>query len=139
MSERTFFFCGLFSFIMRCYGPPTPANLKRLFLTKLRWLALPLSADVAKLLIRYDQHQDRSTDSFISYMCKSQNYAPARNGNYLACPNCQEELSQANQCTTCGKEYSYTDGMLFLLPEKLADLQQGYSHEVSSRIPREHL
>ena len=139
MSERTFFYCGLFSFIMRCYGPPTPANLKRLFLTKLRWIALPLSADVAKLLIRYDQHQDRSTDSFISYLCKSQNYAPARDGNYLACPNCQEELSQANQCTTCGKEYSYTDGMLFLLPEKLADIQQGYSHEVSSRIPGEHL
>jgi ubiquinone/menaquinone biosynthesis C-methylase UbiE len=139
MSERTFFYCGLFSFIMRCYGPPTPANLKRLFLTKLRWLALPLSADIAKLLIRYDQHQDRSTDAFISYMCKSQNYAPARDGNYLACPNCQEELSQANQCTACGKEYSYTDGMLFLLPEKLADLQQGYSHEVSSQIPGEHL
>lgn len=139
MSERTFFYCGLFSFIMRCYGPPTPANLKRLFLTKLRWLALPLSADIAKLLIRYDQYQNRSTDSFISYMCKSRNYVPARDGNYLACPNCQGELSRANQCTACGKEYSYTDGMLFLLPEHLADLQQGYSQEVSSQISGEHL
>jgi uncharacterized protein YbaR (Trm112 family) len=139
MSERTFFYCGLFSALMRCYGPPTPPNLKQLFLTKLRWLVLPLSADVAKLLIRYDQHQDRSTDSFISYLCASQNYVPAPEGNYLACPNCRGELSQANRCTACGKEYSYTDGMLFLLPEKLADLQQGYSHEVSSQIPREHL
>jgi uncharacterized protein YbaR (Trm112 family) len=139
MSERTFFYCGLFSFIMRCYGPPTPANLKRLFLTKLRWLALPLSADVAKLLIRYDQHQNRSTDSFISYMCNSRNYVPASDGNYLACPNCQGELNRANQCTACGKEYSYTDGMLFLLPEHLADLQQGYSQEVSSQISGEHL
>jgi uncharacterized protein YbaR (Trm112 family) len=139
MNERTFFYCGLFSFMMRCYGPPTPADLKRLFQTKLRWLAVPLSADVAKLLIRYDQHQDRSTDSFISYMCKSKNYVQAPAGNYLACPSCQGELSQANQCTACGKEYSYTDGMLFLLPEELADLQRGYSHEVSSQIPREHL
>jgi len=139
MSERTFFYCGLFSFIMRCYGPPTPPDLKRLFLGRLRWLALPLSADVAKLLIRYDQHQDRSTDSFISYLCKSRNYSPARDGNYLACPDCQGALTQANACAACGKEYSYTDGMLFLLPQELADLQRGYSHEVASRIQGEHL
>ena len=139
MSERTFFYCGLFSWIMGCYGPPTPANLKKLFLTKLRWLALPLSADIAKLLIRFDQHQDRSKDSFISYVCKSRNYVPAKAGNYLLCPNCQGELTETSQCTACRKEYSNTDGMLFLLPEELADLQQGYNYEVSLQIPREHL
>ena len=139
MSERTFFYCGVFSWIMGCYGPPTPANLKKLFLTKLRWLALPLSADIAKLLIRFDQHQDRSKDSFISYVCKSRNYVPVKAGNYLLCPNCQGELTETNQCTACRKEYSNTDGMLFLLPEELADLQQGYNYEVSLQTPREHL
>src|SRR6185369_11370408 len=139
MSERTFFYCGLFSWMMRCYGPPTPANLKQLFLTKLRWLALPLTADVAKLLIRYDQHQDRATDSFISYVCKSRNYVPAAAGNYLLCPDCRRELSEVNRCVDCGKEYSSTDGMLFLLREELADLQQGYSYELSLQIPKEHL
>lgn len=139
LSERTYFYCGLFSWMMRCYGPPTPPNLKQLFLTKLRWLALPLTADVAKLLIRYDQHQDRSTDSFISYVCKSRNYVPAGEGNYLLCPDCRRELNSANRCIDCGKHYSSTDGMLFLLREELADLQQGYSHELSLQIPKEHL
>lgn len=139
MSERTFFYCGLFSWIMGCYGPPTPSDLKRLFLTRLRWLALPLTANMARLLIRYDQHQDRSRDSFISYVCKSRNYVPARRDAYLLCPKCQVELTEANLCTACGKEYSSTDGMLFLLPEELADLQQGYNYEVSSQTPGEHL
>jgi len=139
LSERTFFYCGLFSWMMRCYGPPTPANLKHLFLTKLRWLALPLTAGVAKLLIRYDQHQDRATDSFISYVCKSRNYIPNEAGNYLLCPDCRRELNELNRCFECGKEYTSTDGMLFLLREELADLQPGYSHELSLQIPKEHL
>jgi hypothetical protein len=140
MSERTFFYCGLFSFVMRCYGPPTPAFVKELFLRKpLRWLVLPLSANLAKVLIRYDQNQDRATDSFISYTCKSRNYAPAHGGSYLTCPGCGEGLSQTNLCTGCGKEYTYTDGMLFLLPRDLADLQQEYNHEVSVQTPKEHL
>ena len=139
MSERAFFYCGLFSWMMRCYGPPTPANLKQLFLTKLRWLALPLTASVAKLLIRYDQHQDRSTDSFISYVCKSRNYVPNDSGNYLLCPDCRKELNAANRCSDCAAEFTSTDGMLFLLREELADLQQGYSHELSLQIPKEHL
>jgi hypothetical protein len=113
--------------------------LKQLFLTKLRWLALPLTADVAKLLIRYDQHQDRSTDSFISYVCKSRNYVPNDGGNYLLCPDCRKELNAANGCSDCAAEFTSTDGMLFLLREELADLQQGYSHELSLQIPKEHL
>lgn len=140
MSERTFFYCGLFSLIMRCYGPPTPPMVKHLVLTKaLRWFALPLTANLAKLLIRYDQHQDRATDSFISYICRSQNYLPAHAANYLVCPHCRKELTHNNQCPGCGKEYSATDGMLFLLPDDLADLQQEYNQEVSAQIPKEHL
>ena len=140
LSERTFFFCGLFSLLMGCYGPPTPAILKGLFLSKpLRWLVLPLTADIGKLLIRYDQHQDGSTDSFISYVCTSKQYVPVAAANYLACPTCGSELAQTNQCTGCGKTYSYTDGMLFLLPEKLADLQREYNLEVSAQTPKEHL
>jgi uncharacterized protein YbaR (Trm112 family) len=139
MSERTFFYCGLFSWMMRCYGPPTPAKLKGIFLTKLRWVALPLSADLAKLLIRYDQSQDRATDSFISYLCTSKNYVAAAAGNYLVCAQCREQLSEANVCGGCGKAYSYTDGMLFLLPEELKDLQQGYNYELSLQTPKEHL
>ena len=139
MSERTFFYCGLFSWMMRCYGPPTPAKLKAIFLNKLPGVALPLTADLAKLLIRFDQYQDRSTDSFISYLCTSRNYVADAAGSYLVCANCRQQLSEANVCAGCGKEYSYTDGMLFLLPEELKDLQQGYNYEVSQRTPKEHL
>jgi len=139
LSERTFFYCGLFSFLMGCQGPPTPPRLKHLFLTKLRWLALPLSADIAKLLIRYDQYQDRSTDTFVSYVCKSRNYVPAQDGSYLQCPDCEQELDAAIRCPACGKAYSSTDGMLFLLPKELKDLQQGYNHQVAAQLPAEHL
>ena len=31
------------------------------------------------------------------------------------------------------------DGMLFLLPQELKDLQHEYSHELSARTPEEHL
>jgi hypothetical protein len=140
MSERVFFLCGLYSYLMGCYGPPTPPTLKGPFLAKpLRWLVLPLTVDIAKLLIRYDQHQDRSTDSFISYVCRSGQYTPAAGPNFLVCPDCNGELAETNKCNGCGKEYSYTDGMLFLLPKKFADLQPDYNYDVSSRTPKEHL
>lgn len=140
MSERTFFLCGLYSYLMGCYGPPTPPTLKGPFLAKpLRWLVLPLTVDIAKLLIRYDQHQDRSTDSFISYVCRSRQFTPATGHNFLVCPDCNSELAETNKCTGCGKEYSYTDGMLFLLPKQFADLQPDYNYDVSSRTLKEHL
>ena len=140
MSERTFFYAAIFSFIMGCYGPPTPRLLKGLFLSRrLRGLILPLTVRLAKLLIRFDQFQDRTTDSFISYIGKSRNYRPARPGNYLACPDCRIELSETNRCTECDRKYSSTDGMLFLLPKELPDLQPEYSVKMASQIPKEHL
>jgi hypothetical protein len=51
LSERTFFFCTVFSSLMRCTGPPTPPMLKSLFLGRLRRIALPLTKELAKLLI----------------------------------------------------------------------------------------
>src|SRR6185295_7056930 len=60
-SERTFLLCALYSFIMGCYGPPTPAYLKDLFLSKhMRRLTIPLTIGTARLLIQYDQFQERA-------------------------------------------------------------------------------
>ena len=140
LSERTFFLCGLYSYLMGCYGPPTPPTLKGPFLARpLRWLVLPLSVDIARLLIQYDQHQDRLTDSFISYVCRSRNYSPAVGHAFLVCPDCHSDLTETNECTGCGNEYSCTDGMLFLLPKRLQDLQSDYNYEVSLLTAKEHL
>jgi hypothetical protein len=140
MSERTFFYCGLYSLIMGCYGPPTPAHLKPLFLSRrLGWLVRPLTTSVARLLIRYDEYQDRSTDSFVSYVCKSKNFVASNAQTFLVCPNCQSGLTEDIQCARCGKKFSHTDGMLFLLPKELDDLQREYDATVTAEIPKEHL
>jgi DNA-directed RNA polymerase subunit RPC12/RpoP len=140
LAERTFFYCGLFSWVMRCYGPPTPSIVKGLFLRKpFRWIVLPLTADIAKLLIRYDEQQDRATDSFISYICTSRNYESQQPQSPLTCPDCESSLTADNNCSSCGRHFSHTDGMLFLLPREMEDLQHDYNREVSTGIPQEHL
>jgi hypothetical protein len=139
-SARTFFLCAVYSFIMRCYGPPTPAHLKKLFLSKpLRWFTLPLTSTIAELLIRYDQHQNRDEDVYVSYVCKSRYpFGPARE-NYLTCPRCEAELSENDRCTGCGKQYESRDQMLFLLPEEIEYVETGYDPNVARLTPAEHL
>jgi 2-polyprenyl-3-methyl-5-hydroxy-6-metoxy-1,4-benzoquinol methylase len=139
-SARTFFYCSLFSYIFGCYGAPTPLWIKKLSRSRyLHWLIIPLTSDLAKLLIRFDQNQDRARDTFISYSCKSRNYARETLENFLSCPDCGAALNLSNQCTTCVREYTSDDGMLFLLPQEMKDLQHEYSHELSARTPAEHL
>ena len=65
LSERTFFYCGLFSVFLRCYGPPTPALFKRLALGPLRGLVIPTTALIARLLIEFDAAADRERDTFV--------------------------------------------------------------------------
>jgi SAM-dependent methyltransferase/uncharacterized protein YbaR (Trm112 family) len=139
MSEDTFFCCGLFSFLMRCSGPPTPPFLKKLFLGPLRWLAIPVTRNLAKLLIHFDKHQDRSRDTFISYTCKSRCYIPYRTDSYLVCPQCGGELSLSNQCKECGKQFSYREGMLFLLTNELEHIQSDYNPGLGASVSSEHL
>ena len=139
-SASSFFFCSIFSYIFGCYGAPTPLWIKNLSQSNyLRWLILPLTRDLAKLLIRYDQDEDRGRDTFISYSCKSRNYLRDTLENPLACPDCGAALTGSNQCTACAREYTYDDGMLFLLPQEMKDLQHEYSYELSAQTPAEHL
>jgi SAM-dependent methyltransferase len=139
LSERTFFYCGVFSSLMRCYGPPTPRNLKRLFLGPLRWLAIPVTTMLAKLVIRFDEHQDRSRDAFVSYMCKSRHYVAARSESYLACPSCGGELNPSNRCTKCGTQCCAEDGMLFLLRGELKYIAEEYKPHIAAKMTPEQL
>lgn len=140
LSERTFFLCAIYSFIMRCYGPPTPAYLKGFFLGKyMRWLTVPLTTGIARLLIRYDQFQDRSRDAYVSYVCNSRHASEARKTNFLACPRCGGELTETDLCTGCRKQYSRIDQMLFLLPEEMEHVEREYDSERALLTPREHL
>lgn len=139
-NERTFFLCAIYSFIMRCYGPPTPGYLKSFFLSKyMRWLTVPLTTGTARLLIRYDQFQDRSRDAYVSYVCDSRNPSQARTTNFLACPRCGGELTETDRCTRCRKQYSRIDQMLFLLPAEMEHVEREYDSEKALLTPREHL
>jgi ubiquinone/menaquinone biosynthesis C-methylase UbiE len=140
MSEHTFFYCSIFSYLIGSYGAPTPSWMKDLSRSRyLGWLIVPLTIDLAKLFIRYDQYQDRTRDAFISYSCESRNYVPDTLENPLACPDCGAALTISNECIACVREYTYKDGMLFLLAKELKDLQLEYSHEISAQTPEEHL
>ena len=140
MSERTFFLCALYSFIMRCSGPPTPQDLKSFFLNKyMRRVTVPLTTGIAKMLIRYDQFQDRSRDAYVSYVCASRHAAETSAENYLLCPRCGGEITQADRCQGCEKQYSRMDDMLFLLPEEMEYVEKDYDPDKARLTPKEHL
>jgi hypothetical protein len=140
MSERTFFLCALYSFIMRCSGPPTPQDLKSFFLNKyLRRVTVPLTTGIAKMLIRYDQFQDRSRDAYVSYVCASRHATETSSENYLLCPRCGGEITRADRCKGCEKQYSRMDDMLFLLPEEMEYVEKDYDPDKARLTPKEHL
>ena len=137
MSERTFFYCSLFSFLMHCYGPPTPSFLKKLFLGVLSPIAIPLTRTVARLLIRFDAGEDRSTDTFITFLCESAT-ARAKEGNVFVCPRCGGAIGE-NRCASCGTTFPSSDGMLFLLPPEFESVATEYRPEAGKGMPTEHL
>jgi ubiquinone/menaquinone biosynthesis C-methylase UbiE len=140
MSERTFFLCAVYSFIMRCSGPPTPQNLKSFFLNNyMRRLTLPVTTGIARMLIQFDQFQDRSRDAYVSYVCASRNASEPAAENYLLCPRCGGEISEADRCKDCEKQYSRMDEMLFLLPEEMEYVEKGYNPDQARLTPKEHL
>ncbi len=139
MSEQTFFYCAIFSFLLGCTGPPTPSYLKDWFLSKpLRRLILPLTAKLAELLVYVDQYQDRDKDTYISYICESRSAVTVSRTSFLICPECKEKLEN-DECKRCAKKYSTIDGMLFLLPDKLEFIQQGYNPFIADATLDEHL
>lgn len=138
MSERTFFYCSLFSFVMRCYGPPTPAIVKKQLLGPLRGVALPLTRAIAKLLIRYDASSNRATDTFVVFLCKTPTPRTETAGA-LVCPECRTALTPENACKSCGRTYETRDGMLFLLPASMMAVKDNYAPERVESIPDEHL
>ena len=137
LSERTFFLCGLFSFLMLCYGPPTPAAVKSLLLGVLRPLALPLTSKLARRLLTFDAHQDRTKDTFVFFECDGRIRQSLATGD-LVCPRCGASLS-GSACGRCGASYPSADGMLFLLPPQLAYVFEDYSRHEAAAVPAEHL
>ncbi len=138
-SERTHFLCSLFSFLMRCHGPPTPALLKRWALGRLRRLVLPMTVQLSERLIAFDARQDRSRDAFVMYSCRSRDAQRDHHPNDLLCPRCQGPIEGPNRCGACGTGYAVRDGMLFLLPPELEHIEREYRSEIAQEIPDEHL
>lgn len=139
MSERTFFYCSLSPFLMRCYGAPTPALLKRWFLGALRPFVLPMTKRLAQLLIVFDAYQDRSTDTFVVLLARSRRFRANPNELDLLCARCRNPLNVEDQCEACGIRFPRKDGMLFLLPNDLRHIEEEYRSDVAATLPSEHL
>lgn len=139
LSERTFFRCAVFSALLRCSGPPTPARPKAAFLGSLRFVALPLTRRLEKTLIAYEAAQSRDRDAYVSYVVESKSWSADRSGSDLVCVRCDGEVGADGTCATCGHTYATLDGMLFLLTEDTSHIEQTYSPALADTVPAEHL
>lgn len=139
MSERTFFYCALFSFLMRYTGPPVPMVVKRLLTGPFRFYALSLTATLGHLLIQFDCCQDRSRDTFVSYALTSKRFRPSTSAGCLLCPKCRGRLDDGEYCARCLRQYGAQSGMLFLLPDELQGIEAAYDPKMAEEFPREHL
>jgi len=129
--------------LMLCYGPPTPPILKGLFVGPLRSVVQPLTTRLANLLLRFDEHQDRNTDTFIFFKCVGTKRAGAalpetHSQPSFICPRCSSELVGV-ACVACGTRFPEADGMLFLLPAQFAQVYEDYVHGRRASLPAAHL
>jgi hypothetical protein len=138
-SEKTFFYCSLFSALLFCYGPPTPKHQK-LIMTSIFWpLTKCLTFQLAKLLIKFDAIQDREKDTYIIWFIKSKLITPesVKSKMLFICPECHEILKN-NSCSQCGKDFEIINDMLFLLPQELSREISNY-RGFSGVLNKEHL
>lgn len=139
LNETVFFLCSVCSFLLGCYGPPTP-RVQKLILNKVLWpVTKAITYHMAKALIEYDAVSNRSKDTIIFWIGKSkfiENIYLVNDLN-LICPECSE-LLQDSQCEKCGRSFEEKDGMLFLLPKEL-EKEIYYSLSRGMILGREHL
>lgn len=112
--------------------------MKRLYNGLLQPIAIPLTRILARLLIRFDQWQDRNTDTYLTLVCNSRIFVKSQGSAELRCPECEGDLKEET-CVRCNRRYDSRDGMLFLLPSDLASISSQYRPDVASTLPAEHL
>lgn len=138
-SERTFILCGLCSFLLFSFGPPTPPLIKRILL----WFGFataPLTEALTSELIRFDAVQSRERDTFLSYSGTSRNVSEVFNADRrFACPHDGTALDSAYRCTVCGRDHPVHDRLVFLLPDDMQEIARDYNSAVSLATPAEHL
>lgn len=138
-SEKTFFYCSLFSALLFCYGPPTPRHQKLIMNTIFRPLTKFLTYQLAKLLIEFDAIQDRNKDTYVIWFAKSKAISTesVRRELLFICPKCRKPLKN-NHCSHCGRNFEVINNMLFLLPGELAGEMSDY-RRFSGCLHKEHL
>jgi hypothetical protein len=139
LSERIFFYCGLFSFALRCFGPPTPGLFKRIALGPLRAVVIPSTRWIARGLIEFDAFQDRRGDSFLEFICDNPAPGVFEGQCDVVCPTCRFGLNQDLHCASCGEQYSTRNGMIFVLPREFAHVFHDFTEAMANAIPAEHL
>lgn len=140
LNERVFFLCSICSFLLLCYGPPTPKFPKAILKSSLLWpITKFMTFNMAKTLIEYDALLPRNNDVFIYWTVKSKAIQKiiVLKEAILACPHCHETIED-NKCPACNNIFEERDGMLFLLPRELVD-KISYCEDKKTILEREHL
>lgn len=139
-SERTYALATTFCFVALNIGT-IPEEMKRILLHPWwRGPILRLTTQLTTLLLRFDQQQDRSRDVFISFVATARATAASGAGGTLSCPSCDRgTLDAAHVCGACGTVYHVRDGMLFLLPASLSQIEDSYDPTAAAAFPGEHL
>lgn len=139
-SERTHFLCGIFSFFLLSFGPPTPPLVKSILLGPLRRFSLWLTTALANELVLFDAGEPRADDVGLSYVCQSRNVGQqARATDDLICPHDGMPLAAQLNCPTCGRSFRKNHGLLFVLPDDLRAIEDEFDAEVAAAVPAEHL
>ena len=137
--EKVFFLCSVCSALLACYGPPTPGFQKRVMNGILAPVTGRITYHLAKALIQYDAVLPRDRDVYICWALESKKLEQSAAGDQitLVCPDCHERL-QRNQCHHCQRSFEEKEGMLFLLPKKLAG-DISFRRESADFLGEEHL
>jgi hypothetical protein len=85
-------------------------------------------------------YQDRERDAYVSYAAHSRAWQED-GASSLSCPDCGTLLGPAvlSRCAGCGRPFNEIDGMLFVLPAALRNIEEQYSPEMARTVPAEHL
>jgi RNA polymerase subunit RPABC4/transcription elongation factor Spt4 len=140
-SENTYLFATLPCVAALNMGA-VPEELKRIaHLKPFARITTRITNTLVRLLLEYDERQDRSRDVFVSYAGRSRTCGGVTGSpQFLTCVSCRRGcLDDEGCCQACGRKYTTIDGMLFLLEPELDHIRQSYDSANAEAFAAEHL
>ena len=135
MSARTFFLCAIFSFLMRCTGPPTPPRLKRIF-RPLRPLVFLLTKTLDSSFGSTSFRIDRAT--LASYVGRSRAFRRSGQSGHLVRPVAGEAWTPRMPARNGGRSMSGRWSAV-PAPREMVHIRTDYQVAVAATLGKELL